>query len=116
MYNPQSHQWRLYWDNQKVGVLDPPQVGEFKDGVGEFFAQDTINGKTILIRFHWTNLTTGHAPLRAVFLRRRRQDLGGELDHRPDARQRQAGGWIVNRFQDVIRHPLIRSLRMSGAL
>ncbi len=58
VYNPQSHQWRLYWDNQKVGVLDPPQVGEFKDGVGEFFAQDTINGKTILIRFHWTNLTT----------------------------------------------------------
>jgi len=58
VYNPQSHQWRLYWDNQKVGVLDPPQVGEFKDGVGEFYAQDTINGKTILIRFHWTNLTT----------------------------------------------------------
>jgi hypothetical protein len=58
VYNPQSHQWRLYWDNQKVGVLDPPQVGEFKDGVGEFFAQDTINGKTILIRFRWTNLAT----------------------------------------------------------
>jgi hypothetical protein len=58
VYNPQSHQWRLYWDNQKVGVLDPPQVGEFKDSVGEFFAQDTINGKTILIRFHWTNLAT----------------------------------------------------------
>ena len=51
-------QWRLYWDNQKVGVLDPPQVGEFKDGVGEFFAQDTIDGKTILIRFRWTNLNT----------------------------------------------------------
>jgi len=58
VYNPQSHQWRLYWNNQKVGVLDPPQVGEFKDGVGEFYAQDTIDGKTILIRFHWTNLNT----------------------------------------------------------
>ena len=58
VYNPTSHQWRLYWDNQKVGILDPPQVGEFKDGVGEFYAQDTINGKTILIRFHWTNLNS----------------------------------------------------------
>jgi hypothetical protein len=58
VYNPQSHQWRLYWDNQKAGVLDPPQVGEFKNGVGEFFAQDTINGKTILLRFRWTNLAT----------------------------------------------------------
>jgi hypothetical protein len=56
VYNPTSHQWRLYWANKKVGVLDPPQVGEFKNGVGEFFAQDTVNGKTILIRFRWTNL------------------------------------------------------------
>jgi hypothetical protein len=55
-YNPQSHQWRLYWANQKIGILDPPQVGEFKNGRGEFFAQDTINGKTILIRFDWTNM------------------------------------------------------------
>ena len=58
LYNPQSHQWRLYWANSKIGILDPPQVGEFKNGQGEFFAQDTINGKTILIRFDWTNMTT----------------------------------------------------------
>lgn len=57
-YNPQSHQWRLYWANSKTGIIDPPQVGEFKDGRGEFYAQDTINGKTILIRFVWTNMTT----------------------------------------------------------
>jgi hypothetical protein len=58
VYNPQSRQWRLYWANRKVGILDPPQVGEFKNRRGEFFAQDTINGKTILIRFAWTNTTT----------------------------------------------------------
>lgn len=57
-YNPQSHQWRLYWANSKTGVLDPPQVGQFKDGRGEFVAQDTINGKTILIRYAWTDMTT----------------------------------------------------------
>jgi hypothetical protein len=57
-YNPETHQWRLYWANKKVGILDPPQVGEFKDGVGEFFAIDTVNNKTILIRFRWTNLNT----------------------------------------------------------
>ncbi len=57
-YNPQSHQWRLYWANSKIGVLDPPQIGEFKNGLGEFYAQDTINGKTILIRFIWSNTTT----------------------------------------------------------
>ena len=58
LYNPQSHEWRLYWANSKVGILDPPQIGEFKNGRGEFFAQDTINGKVVLIRFDWTNMTT----------------------------------------------------------
>ncbi|HLX09119.1 MAG TPA: hypothetical protein VKY89_14805 [Thermoanaerobaculia bacterium] len=58
MYDPESHQWRLYWANSKNGIMDPPQVGEFKDGRGEFFAQDTINGKTILVRFVWTAMTT----------------------------------------------------------
>ncbi len=58
MYNPESHQWRLYWANSKNGITDPPQDGEFKNGRGEFFAQDTINGKTILIRFAWTEMTT----------------------------------------------------------
>jgi hypothetical protein len=38
LYNPQSHQWRLYWANSKIGVLDPPQIGEFKNGRGEFYA------------------------------------------------------------------------------
>jgi hypothetical protein len=58
LYNPESHQWRLYWANKKIGILDPPQIGQFKDGHGQFFAQDTINDKTILIRFDWTNLAT----------------------------------------------------------
>ena len=57
-YNPESNQWRLYWANKRVGIVDPPQVGEFKNGRGEFFAQDTINGKTIFIRFEWTNMNT----------------------------------------------------------
>jgi len=58
LYSPQSHQWRLYWANSKIGILDPPQIGEFKNGRGEFLAQDTINGKVILIRFVWTKMDT----------------------------------------------------------
>jgi len=58
MYNPQSHEWRLYWANNKNGIMDPPQIGEFKNGRGEFYAQDILNGKSILIRFVWSNTTT----------------------------------------------------------
>jgi hypothetical protein len=58
LYNPPSHQWRLYWANSKNGILDPPQVGEFKNGQGEFYAQDVNNGKAILIRFIWSKTDT----------------------------------------------------------
>ncbi len=58
-YNPASHQWSLYWANSKDGAVVPPQVGEFKDGRGEFYAQDTLNGRSILCRYVWTNMNTG---------------------------------------------------------
>jgi len=57
-YNPQTHEWRLYWANSKDGILVVPQIGKFKDGVGEFYAQDTLNGKSIFIRFIWSKTDT----------------------------------------------------------
>ncbi|MGC1674467.1 MAG: hypothetical protein WA739_19575, partial [Candidatus Acidiferrales bacterium] len=58
LYDPAAHVWRLYWANSRIGILDPPQVGKFTDGHGDFYAQDTINGKTLLIRYDWTKLTS----------------------------------------------------------
>jgi hypothetical protein len=61
LYNPQSHQWSLYWANSKDGRMFPPQIGEFKNGVGEFYATDTLNGKLILVRFIWSQ-TDSNSP------------------------------------------------------
>ncbi len=58
LYNPQTHEWRLYWANAKDGTLVVPQIGQFKDGRGEFYAQDTLNGKSIFVRFIWSNTNT----------------------------------------------------------
>jgi hypothetical protein len=55
LYNPQTHQWSLNWANAKDGTIVAPQVGQFKDGRGEFYGQDTLNGKPIYIRFIWSN-------------------------------------------------------------
>ena len=56
VFNPQSHQWRLYWANSKDGIVVPPQIGQFKNGHGEFYAQDMLNGKIIFVKYDWTNL------------------------------------------------------------
>ena len=51
LYNPQSRQWSLNFANINSGTLTPPTIGEFKDGRGEFYNQDTYNNRAILVRF-----------------------------------------------------------------
>jgi hypothetical protein len=58
LYNPQSHQWSLYWANGKAGVIGgPPNVGEFDNGRGEFLCQDTYKGRLVLVRYVWSDIT-----------------------------------------------------------
>ena len=53
MYNPQTHQWSLYWANSKDGAIFVPQIGEFKGDTGEFYGTDIVDGKYIYVRFSW---------------------------------------------------------------
>jgi len=59
LYNPDSRQWSIYWATPKLGAIGgPPVVGEFSDGRGEFYNQDSFNGRQIYTRYVWTNTTT----------------------------------------------------------
>lgn len=51
LYNPESHQWSLNFSNSRVGTMSNPTVGEFKNGRGEFYDQETLNGRAIFVRF-----------------------------------------------------------------
>jgi hypothetical protein len=57
LYNSESRQWYLYWANSRGGTLGIPNVGEFRNGRGEFYSQDQFNGKTILIRQIYSDIT-----------------------------------------------------------
>jgi hypothetical protein len=39
------------WASKRTGTLFPPVVGRFADGRGEFYGDDTYNGKDIRARF-----------------------------------------------------------------
>ena len=53
-YSTNTHQWSIYWSSQANGTVDfPPMVGEFKNGIGEFYDSETYNGKGIFVRFTW---------------------------------------------------------------
>src|SRR6266700_922107 len=63
LYDPQTHQWSLYWATNKSGAMGPPTIGEFKNGRGEFFDTEPSgpNGRSILVRFVWSNITPNSA-------------------------------------------------------
>jgi hypothetical protein len=57
LYNPESRQWSLNFSNSAGGTLSPPSIGEFKNGRGEFFNPETLNGRPILVRFVIADIT-----------------------------------------------------------
>lgn len=57
LYNPESRQWSLNFSNSKAGTMAPPVFGEFKNGRGEFFGLDTLDGRAILVKFVISNVT-----------------------------------------------------------
>jgi hypothetical protein len=67
LYNPDSHQWSISWTNSKDGNLTSPLIGQFKNGRGEFFNQDSLNGKLIFVRFIFSDMTTDSFRLEQSF-------------------------------------------------
>jgi hypothetical protein len=54
LFNPATGEWSLYWaDTVRAGVLQPPMVGRFDGDLGEFFGDETVDGRRVLCRFHW---------------------------------------------------------------
>jgi hypothetical protein len=51
LYNPDAHQWSLNFANSAGGTLTQPTIGEFRNGRGEFYDQESFNGRAIFVRF-----------------------------------------------------------------
>jgi hypothetical protein len=58
LYSPKSREWSLNWTVDGRGRFDVPTVGRFKDGRGEFYDQEVFEGRTILVRYVWSDTTT----------------------------------------------------------
>jgi hypothetical protein len=67
LYNPESHQWSLNFANSNSGTLSQPTIGEFNNGRGEFFDQETLNGRAILVRFVISDITPNSCRFEQAF-------------------------------------------------
>jgi len=57
VYDPQAHQWSFIFANSGGGILCAHMIGGFKNGQGEFIDHEPFNGKMILSRTIWSDVT-----------------------------------------------------------
>jgi hypothetical protein len=58
LYNVESRQWSIYLVDAALGTIGlPPVVGEFRNGVGEFYDQELYKGRAIYVRYQWFDLS-----------------------------------------------------------
>jgi hypothetical protein len=57
LFDPRTRQWRIYWTTGPDGVFTTPMIGGFAQGRGAFYAHEPYEGKYILSRFLWTDIT-----------------------------------------------------------
>jgi len=67
LFDPQLKQWSIYWVNSRDGIMQPPVVGAFKDGIGAFYCDDVDEGTPIRVRYLWSHITAGTAHWEQAF-------------------------------------------------
>ncbi len=67
LYNPQTRQWNLSWASSRDGAVSQPSYGEFKNGRGEFYDQETFQGRMILVREIWSDITADSCHFEQAF-------------------------------------------------
>jgi len=68
LYNPESHQWSIYLVDLDKGTLDlPPVVGQFNGKRGEFYNQQTWDGRAVLVRYVWLDISSKSSRMEQSF-------------------------------------------------
>jgi hypothetical protein len=58
-YDPAEDRWAIYWaDTRRRGLLDPPVLGSFSGDTAVFEGADTFDGRSIMMQFTWSGVTT----------------------------------------------------------
>lgn len=67
LFDLQTRQWSIYWASNRTGVLEPPVVGHFENGVGRFYGREQHQGQPVLVRFRWHEITQNQAHWEQAF-------------------------------------------------
>jgi hypothetical protein len=57
LYDPKAGQWSQAYIDSASGELEAPTIGSFKDGRAELFATKVYQGRTVLVRGTWSDIS-----------------------------------------------------------
>ncbi len=57
LYDKDADTWSLYWIDSRFARIEPPVTGSFADGVGVFLGPDTHDGRPVVCRYTWSDIT-----------------------------------------------------------
>jgi len=57
LYNPDTHQWSVWFANAITGTLGVPGVGHFANGEGVLYDREPYNGKMVYVRQIFSNMS-----------------------------------------------------------
>lgn len=77
-YDPKTEEWAIWWIDSRFPhlPLDPPVKGRFENGVGTFYSDSLVNGKTVRTRYIWSHMT----PTSAHWAQASSEDAGKTWD------------------------------------
>lgn len=67
LYNPQTRQWSLNYASIRSGMLSRPVFGGFREGRGEFYGQEDLDGRAVLVRFVISDASADSARFEQAF-------------------------------------------------
>ena len=88
LFDRETEEWSLNWAASRSGKLFPPVVGRFEGDRGEFYGDDTHEGKDVRVRFVWSGVSLTGARWEQAF-----SVDGGET-------------WVTNWTMDFSRPPV----------
>lgn len=61
LFNPETKLWSVYWMDSNNPVMDTnPVRGSFENGIGKLYAEDTFNGKPMMVIYQWDATDAEH--------------------------------------------------------
>lgn len=67
LFDVDAREWSLNWSSSPTGRLFPPVTGRFEGGRGEFYGDDTHDGKDVRVRFVWSGISDSTARWEQAF-------------------------------------------------